>query len=155
QSYERSEIEASLKGAGAAYTAFDDEDRLLDHVVERLEQGKVAGWFQGRFEWGPRALGHRSNPAHPRRAGKQDLVNVKIKYREPFRPFAPSVPVGRAEEYFALLDAGRHYPARFMLYVVDVHEAKRDLIPAVTHVDGTARLQTVREETSPRYHRLI
>jgi carbamoyltransferase len=85
----------------------------------------------------------------------KDLVNVKIKYREPFRPFAPSVPVGRAEEYFALRDAARHYPARFMLYVVDVHEGKRDVIPAVTHVDGTARLQTVREETSPRYHRLI
>src|SRR5215468_2517090 len=116
QSYERSEIEASLKGAGAAYTAFDDEDRLLDYVVERLEQGKVAGWFQGRFEWGPRALGHRSILADPRRADMKDLVNVKIKYREPFRPFAPSVPVGRAEEYFALLDAGRHYPARFMLY---------------------------------------
>ncbi len=85
----------------------------------------------------------------------KDLVNVKIKYREPFRPFAPSVPVGRAEEYFALSDAARHYPARFMLYVVDVHDAKRDAIPAVTHVDGTARLQTVREDTAPRYHRLI
>jgi carbamoyltransferase len=155
RAYGRPEVEASLESAGVAYTAFDDEDRLLGHVVERLEQGKVAGWFQGRFEWGPRALGHRSILADPRRADMRDLVNVKIKYREPFRPFAPSVPVGRAEEYFALPDAGRHYPARFMLYVVDVHEAKRDVIPAVTHVDGTARLQTVREETSPRYHRLI
>jgi carbamoyltransferase len=155
QAYERAEVEASLESAGVAYTAFDDEDRLLDHVVERLERGKVAGWFQGRFEWGPRALGHRSIIADPRRADMKDLVNVKIKYREPFRPFAPSVPVGRAEEYFALPDASRHYPARFMLYVVDVHEGKREVIPAVTHVDGTARLQTVREETSPRYHRLI
>ena len=124
-------------------------------MVERLEQGKVAGWFQGRFEWGPRALGHRSILADPRRPEMKDLVNVKIKYREPFRPFAPSVLVGRAEEYFALSDAARHYPARFMLYVVDVHDAKRDAIPAVTHVDGTARLQTVREDTAPRYHRLI
>jgi carbamoyltransferase len=155
QAYERAEVEASLESAGVAYTAFDDEDRLLDHVVERLERGKVAGWFQGRFEWGPRALGHRSIIADPRRADMKDLVNVKIKYREPFRPFAPSVPVGRAEEFFALPDASRHYPARFMLYVVDVHEGKREVIPAVTHVDGTARLQTVREETSPRYHRLI
>ena len=155
QEYGRAEIETALDAAGAAYTSFDDEDRLLDHVVERLEQGKVVGWFQGRFEWGPRALGHRSILADPRRPEMKDLVNTKIKFREPFRPFAPSVPVGRAEEYFALSDAARHYPARFMLYVVDVHDAKRDAIPAVTHVDGTARLQTVREDTAPRYHRLI
>jgi carbamoyltransferase len=155
EAYTRDEVAASLDGAGVAYTSFDDEDRLLDHVVDRLDQGRVAGWFQGRFEWGPRALGHRSILADPRRAEMKDLVNVKIKYREPFRPFAPSVPVGRAEEYFALTDAGHHYPARFMLYVVDVQDAKRDVIPAVTHVDGTARLQTVREDTAPRYHRLI
>jgi carbamoyltransferase len=155
QEYTRPEVVASLDAAGIAYRAFDDEDRLLDHVAERLERGQVVGWFQGRFEWGPRALGHRSILADPRRADMKDLVNVKIKYREPFRPFAPSVPVGRTEEYFDLSDAARHYPARFMLYVVDVHDAKRDVIPAVTHVDGTARLQTVREETAPRYHRLI
>ncbi len=155
QEYARPEITASLEAGGVAYRAFDDEDRLLDHVADRLEQGQVVGWFQGRFEWGPRALGHRSILADPRRADMKDLVNVKIKYREPFRPFAPSVPVDRAEEYFALPDAPQHYPARFMLYVVDVHDAKRDVIPAVTHVDGTARLQTVREETAPRYHRLI
>jgi carbamoyltransferase len=155
QEYTRPEVAASLEADGVAYRAFDDEDRLLDHIADRLEQGQVVGWFQGRFEWGPRALGHRSILADPRRADMKDLVNVKIKYREPFRPFAPSVPVGRAEEYFDLPDAARHYPARFMLYVVDVHDAKRDVIPAVTHVDGTARLQTVREETAPRYHRLI
>jgi carbamoyltransferase len=155
QEYERPEVEARLEADGVAYTAFDDEDRLLDHVVDRLAEGRVVGWSQGRFEWGPRALGHRSILADPRRPAMKDLVNVKIKYREPFRPFAPSVPVGRAEEYFALPDAARHYPARFMLYVVDVHGVKRDVIPAVTHVDGTARLQTVREETAPRYHRLI
>jgi carbamoyltransferase len=155
QEYGRPEIETALKAGGAVYTPFDDEDRLLDHVVDHLERGRVVGWFQGRFEWGPRALGHRSILADPRRAEMKDLVNVKIKYREPFRPFAPSVPVGRAEEYFALPDAARHYPARFMLYVVDVRDGKRDAIPAVTHVDGTARLQTVREDTAPRYHRLI
>jgi carbamoyltransferase len=155
QEYSRSEVIAALDADGVAYRVFDDEDRLLDRVATRLEQGQVVGWFQGRFEWGPRALGHRSILADPRRAGMKDLVNVKIKYREPFRPFAPSVPVDRAEEFFALPEAARHYPARFMLYVVDVHDAKRDVIPAVTHVDGTARLQTVREETAPRYHRLI
>jgi carbamoyltransferase len=155
QEYSRSEVIASLEADGVAYRAFDDEDRLLDHVAARLGEGQVVGWFQGRFEWGPRALGHRSILADPRRAGMKDLVNVKIKYREPFRPFAPSVPVDRTEEFFALPEAARHYPARFMLYVVDVHDAKRDVIPAVTHVDGTARLQTVREDTAPRYHRLI
>jgi carbamoyltransferase len=85
----------------------------------------------------------------------KDVVNVKIKFREPFRPFAPSVLAERAEEYFVLPEAPRHYPSRFMLYVVDVREAKRDIIPAVTHVDGTGRLQTVCSEVSPRYYRLI
>jgi carbamoyltransferase len=155
QAHSRAEVTAALEAGGVRYTAFDDEDRLLDHLVERLEQGQVLGWFQGRFEWGPRALGHRSILADPRRPEMKDLVNVKIKYREPFRPFAPSVPVERTEEYFALPGAARHYPARFMLYVVDVHDAKREVIPAVTHADGTARVQTVREETAPRYHRLI
>src|SRR5437879_571137 len=85
----------------------------------------------------------------------KDLVNVKIKFREPFRPFAPSVLVERAEDYFVLPDAARHYPARFMLYVVDVKSDKRTLLPAITHVDGTGRLQTVCADTNPRYYRLI
>lgn len=148
-------IEAFLRTEGIRRERFADEDRLIDRVVDRLQAGKVIGWFQGRFEWGPRALGHRSILADPRRPEMKDLVNVKIKFREPFRPFAPSVLVERAEEYFALPDAARHYPARFMLYVVDVREPKRSVIPAVTHVDGTARLQTVREEEAPRYYRLI
>jgi carbamoyltransferase len=120
-----------------------------------LQEGKVIGWFQGRFEWGPRALGHRSILADPRRADMKDLVNVKIKFREPFRPFAPSVLAERTEDYFVLPDAAQHYPGRFMLYVVDVREDKRHIIPAVTHVDGTGRLQTVHQEVSPRYYRLI
>jgi carbamoyltransferase len=85
----------------------------------------------------------------------KDIVNVKIKFREPFRPFAPSVLAEEAEKYFVLPDAGRHYPARFMLYVVDVRDDKRDILPAITHVDGTGRLQTVQKEQSPRYYRLI
>jgi len=85
----------------------------------------------------------------------KDLVNVKIKFREPFRPFAPSVLAEKAEEYFVLPEAARHYPARFMLYVVDVREDKRHVIPAITHVDGTGRHQTVHKELSPKYHRLI
>ena len=149
------EIEPFLEETGVRYDRLDDEDALIDRVVSHLQDGRVVGWVQGRFEWGPRALGHRSILADPRRPDMKDLVNVKIKFREPFRPFAPSVLVERAADYFALPRPGDQLPARFMLYVVDVHEAKRSEIPAVTHVDGTARLQTVDGETAPRYHRLI
>jgi carbamoyltransferase len=144
-----------LRAGSIPHERFDDEDRLLARVVDGLQAGKVVGWSQGRFEWGPRALGHRSILADPRQADMKDVVNTKIKFREPFRPFAPSALVERAEEYFALPQAARHYPARFMLYVVDVREDKRALVPAITHVDGTGRLQTVRRDTNPRYHRLI
>jgi carbamoyltransferase len=85
----------------------------------------------------------------------KDIVNTKIKFREPFRPFAPSVLADQAEAYFVLPEPTRHYPARFMLYVVDVKPDKQDVIPAITHVDGTGRLQTVNATTNPRYYRLI
>jgi carbamoyltransferase len=149
------EIERFLKEHGIRYHRFDDEEKLISRVVDRLQEGMVVGWIQGRFEWGPRALGHRSIIADPRRADMKDLVNVKIKFREPFRPFAPSVLTEKTENYFALPQAMKRYPARFMLYVVDVREDKRNTIPAVTHVDGTGRLQTVQRETNPRYYRLI
>ena len=155
QEYSPAEIESFLRMNQIPHTRIDDENRLLARVVDALTVGQVVGWFQGRFEWGPRALGHRSILADPRRADMKNIVNVKIKFREPFRPFAPSVLVERAEEYFVLPEAARHYPARFMLYVVDVREDKRNVIPAVTHVDGTGRLQTVREEINPKYYRLI
>lgn len=148
-------IETFLKENGIRYQRLEDEDRLLERVVERLQAGKVVGWCQGRFEWGPRALGNRSILADPRRADMKEIVNIKIKFREPFRPFAPSVLADRAEEYFVLPEAARHYPARFMLYVVDVQKQKRDVLPAITHVDGTGRLQTVRKETNSKYYRLI
>ena len=147
-------IETFLRGEGIPYERHDDE-RLLDRVVERLAAGQVIGWQQDRFEWGPRALGHRSILADPRRADMKDTVNVKIKFREPFRPFAPSVLAERAEDYFELPDAAHQLPARFMLYVVDVRPDKRGVIPAVTHVDGTGRLQTVDRATAPRYYELI
>jgi carbamoyltransferase len=134
---------------------FDDEDQLLDHVVERLMQGKVVGWSQGRFEWGPRALGSRSILADPRNPEMKDIVNAKIKFREPYRPFAPSVLAECAEKYFDLYQAQRHHPARYMLYVVPVKESARSVLPAITHVDGTGRLQTVFRDQSPRYYRLI
>jgi len=133
----------------------DDEESLMDRVVESLTAGKVVGWYQGAFEWGPRALGNRSILADPRRAEMKDTVNIKIKFREPFRPFAPSVLSEKASNYFDLPHPEANYPARFMLVVSPVKEDKRAAIPAVTHADGTGRLQTVVKETNPRYHRLI
>jgi carbamoyltransferase len=155
EEYGPGEIEEFLTGAGIRYVRIEDEQKLLERTVEHLQDGKVVGWFQGRFEWGPRALGHRSILADPRRPEMKDLVNVKIKFREPFRPFAPSVLVERAPEFFELPEPARHYPARFMLYVVNVKEGKRGAIPAITHVDGTGRLQTVHKDSAPMYYRLI
>ena len=144
-----------LRSNQIVHERLESDDRLIERVVDHLVQGKVVGWFDGRFEFGPRALGHRSILADPRRSDMKDLVNVKIKFREPFRPFAPSVLEKVAEDYFDLPHAASHYPARFMLYVVDVRENKRELLPAITHVDGTGRLQTVHQDASPRYYRLI
>jgi len=132
-----------------------DEDELVDTVVDRLISGKVVGWSQGRFEWGPRALGSRSILADPRNPDMKDIVNSKIKFREPYRPFAPSILAECAEKYFELPNAVRHYPARYMLYVVPVKPAEQSTLPAITHVDGTGRLQTVFKDQSPRYYHLI
>jgi carbamoyltransferase len=148
-------IEEFLKGNGIRYQRFHDQDKLIERVVDHLVKGKVIGWSQGRFEWGPRALGNRSILADPRRQEMKDIVNVKIKFREPFRPFAPSILAEETEKYFALPDANKHYPGRFMLYVVDVNKDKQDVLPAITHVDGTGRLQAVRKELNPRYYNLI
>jgi carbamoyltransferase len=150
-----SDIEKFLKESAIRYHRFDNEDKLLERVVGRLQEGKVIGWFQGRFEWGPRALGNRSILADPRRSEMKDIVNTKIKFREPYRPFAPSVLIEKADEYFDLSRPAHHYPARFMLYVVNVRENKRETIPAITHVDGTGRLQTVDRTLAPRYYQLI
>jgi carbamoyltransferase len=132
-----------------------DDSQVISRTVDLLTAGKVIGWVQGAFEWGPRALGNRSILADPRRAEMKDIVNTKIKFREPYRPFAPSVLIERATELFDLAQPERHWPARFMLLVVPVRDAAKTTIPAVTHVDGSARLQTVAAETNPRYHELI
>ena len=142
-----------MRAEGLKAETHDDDEKFLDRVVEGLAAGKVVGWYQGPFECGPRALGNRSILGDPRRADMKDIINIKIKFREPFRPFAPSILMERAEEYFDLAGAAKHYPARFMLYVAPVK--KLTDIPAVTHVDGTGRLQTVQRELNPRYYRLI
>ncbi len=154
-SYGEGEIVAFLRDNNIAYRRFENEDELLDQVVHRLVQGKVVGWSQGRFEWGPRALGNRSILADPRNPEMKDIVNAKIKFREPYRPFAPSVLAEDAEKYFELPDAAKHYPARYMLYVVPVKISQQSTLPAITHVDGTGRLQTVFRDESQRYYNLI
>ncbi len=155
QEYANGAISSFLNENGIPNERYEDEDKLISRVVDEIQNGKVIGWFQGKFEWGPRALGNRSILADPRRTDMKDLVNVKIKFREPFRPFAPSVPAEDASKYFDLPSAETHYPARFMLYVVDVLPEKQSVLPAITHVDGTGRLQTVRKEYNPKYHKLI
>jgi carbamoyltransferase len=144
-----------LRSQGCRYEEAKGEDDLVTRVAERVRDGNVIGWYQDRFEWGPRSLGARSIIADPGRPDMKEIVNVKIKFREPFRPFAPSVTVEASERYFDLPDAAKHYPARFMLYVVPVKPGQEQVLPAITHVDGTARLQTVHKEESPLYHRLI
>ena len=125
-------------------------EELASSVAERIAEGNVVGWFQDRMEWGPRALGNRSILADPRRADVRELLNRKIKLRETFRPFAPSVLAEHAAEWF---DVTREVP--FMLEIRDVLAEKRDDVPAVVHADGTGRLQTVRSDLNPRYHALI
>jgi carbamoyltransferase len=155
KSYGEGEIRSFLDADHIGYRFVPDDNRLYDEVAARLAQGKVIGWFQGRFEWGPRALGCRSILADPRSTAMKDVVNTKIKFREPYRPFAPSVLAESAEKYFELPEAMRHYPARYMLYVVPVRPEHHATLPAITHVDGTGRLQTVFREQSPRYYNLI
>jgi carbamoyltransferase len=155
RAYSPAEISDFLTRNNVPHSRIKDDDRLLDFVVERLMQGKVVGWFQGRFEWGPRALGNRSILADARNPQMKDIVNAKIKFREPYRPFAPSVLAECTETYFDLPDALRHYPARYMRYVVPVKSSQHAAVPAITHVDGTGRLQTVFREHSARYYRLI
>jgi carbamoyltransferase len=153
--YSEAENAQFLKDNNIPCKHFDNEDDLLDQVVEELRAGKVVGWSQGRFEWGPRALGHRSILADPRNPNMKDIVNAKIKFREPYRPFAPSVLAESAEKYFELPNATQHCPARYMLYVVPVRKEQQHTLPAITHVDGTGRLQTVFRDQSPRYYNLI
>jgi carbamoyltransferase len=154
RAYSEAEVHSFLDGEGIAYERLD-RDRMLDRTVEALLDGAVIGWFQDGFEWGPRALGHRSILADPRRADMKDIVNTKIKFREPYRPFAPSVLNEHVHTYFDAPGVDRQYPARFMLLVVDVKPAKHAVIPAVTHVDGTGRLQTVLREGNATYYDLI
>jgi len=155
QAYDDDAIAGFLSEQNLAAEKIEDDEKRMDRVVEALVNGQVVGWYQGRFEWGPRALGNRSILADPRRADMKDIVNIKIKFREAFRPFAPSILAEATEDYFDLPNAINQLPARFMLLVTPVKAEKQGALPAITHIDGTGRLQTVFKETNPRYHRLI
>jgi carbamoyltransferase len=139
-----------IKDQGCVVTEVGDEDDLCRRTAGAIADGKIVGWFQGRMEWGPRALGHRSILADPRRAGIKDVLNERIKRREVFRPFAPSVRIESVGDYFE-----KSYPDPFMLKVYPVKKEMRSIIPAVTHADGTGRLQTVARASDPRYWKLI
>lgn len=147
--FDNEEIEKFLKSRGVKYELLDDH-QLYDRVVQKLIEPGVVGWFSGRAEFGPRALGARSIIADPRNANAKDLLNQKIKRRESFRPFAPSILKEFTGEYFEKVE-----DVPFMEKVLSIRKEKRSEIPAVTHVDGTGRLQTVMKEISPRYHALI
>jgi carbamoyltransferase len=155
QEYGADEIRTFLESENIPHQEVPQASALLDRVTEYLTGGKVVGWYQGRFEWGPRALGNRSILADPRNPAMKDIVNSKIKFREPYRPFAPSVAAECASKFFEMDDAIRQYPARFMLYVMPVRPEHHATLPAITHVDGTARVQTVFREYNPLYYGLI
>jgi carbamoyltransferase len=155
EEYDDDQAAIALSKAPVEFQRHDDEASLVDRTVDSLLKGRVLGFFQGRYEWGPRALGNRSIIADPRKAEMKDIINHKIKFREPFRPFAPAVCEETAEEYFEGLNLAREsYPARFMITVVPWKEKYADMAPAVNH-GGTGRLQTVRREWNPRYYDVI
>jgi carbamoyltransferase len=147
--FNNEEIETYLQSRNIAYKKLPDSE-LYNYVADRLVNAGVVGWFSGRSEFGPRALGGRSILADPRRNDAKDLLNAKIKRRESFRPFAPSILKEYVDEYFTVADV-----VPFMEKVFPIKEEKKAVIPAVTHVDGTGRLQSVDQTVSPRYYALI
>ena len=168
-SFNNKEIEEKLKNLGAKYEKLSEEN-VLELTAKELSKGKTIGWFQGRMEFGPRALGARSIIADPRSEKMQKILNLKIKFRESFRPFAPSVIRENVSDWFEL-----NADSPYMLLVADINKSiriettkeekglfgieklkvKRSNIPAVTHVDYSARIQTVHKETNPKYYKLL
>jgi carbamoyltransferase len=141
---------ATIESEGCTVRQISDENELFDVTARAIADGLVVGWFQGRMEWGPRALGNRSILGDPRRADMKAVLNLKIKRRESFRPFAPAILRAAVADWFV-----RDEDSPFMLEVVPIRPERRQQIPAVTHVDGTGRLQTVDQAANPRFHALI
>ncbi len=154
--YGPDEIRGTLDAAGWRYQHVEELDKRASLMVEDVLAGKVISLYQGRFEWGPRALGNRSILADPRAMEMKDIVNTRIKFREPFRPFAPVIIEERARDYYADLECPeKHYPLRYMLMVYSTANGSGERIQAVTHEDGSGRLQTMRREWNPLYHRAL
>lgn len=141
---------SELKKGNCGVEKVMDENELCERTARAISEDKVIGWFQGRMEWGPRALGNRSILCDPRRADMKEILNLKIKRRESFRPFAPSILRECVSEWFEM-----DYDVPFMLQVYQIREGKREKIPAVTHVNGSGRLQTVQKDQNPLYYQLI
>jgi carbamoyltransferase len=141
--------ERALSEAGLSYVQMEEHD-MAERVASRVADGAIVGWFQGAMEFGPRALGNRSIVCDARKSEMRKALNARVKRREGFRPFAPSILAERTGDWFE-----QDYPSPFMTMAYEIKSAKRPLIPAVTHVDGTGRLQTVERSTNPRYHSLI
>jgi carbamoyltransferase len=152
--FSAAEIRAAIEASDIARGGYNIAELPMTELTQRaaaiVAVGKILGWFQGRAEWGPRALGNRSIVADPRRADMKEILNRRIKHREIFRPFAPSILAESTGEWFE-----KSHPSPFMTLAYAVRPEKRALIPAPTHVDGTGRLQTVTREANPRYHALI
>jgi carbamoyltransferase len=156
QAYSAQEVKAAIDATGRSFQRVEDTESLAEMMVEDMLAGKVIALFQDRFEWGPRALGNRSILADPRGAEMKEIVNARIKFREPFRPFAPVILEERASEYYAGLDnPGRHHPLRYMLMVYPTQNGTGEKIQAVTHEGGTGRIQTVKRDTNPLYYRAV
>jgi carbamoyltransferase len=147
--YSDRQIQDALEAAGCRFHKVS-ESTMLDRTANQIADGKIVGWFQGCMEFGPRALGNRSILADPRRKDMKDILNSRIKYREPFRPFCPSILAESVGEYFET-----DYPAPFMVMAYNIKPDQRNRIPAVTHGDGTGRLQTVEQDVNPLYWKLI
>ena len=147
--FSESRIQSALQAAGLQYRKLEC-NALLDATAEQIAAGNVIGWFQGRMEWGPRALGNRSIVAHPGLPNMKDVLNARIKHREWFRPFAPSIMADHQHEYFE-----HDHPSPFMLHVYKIRPEKRKELCAVNHVDDTGRLQSVTREENPMYYDLI
>jgi carbamoyltransferase len=152
--YSRDEVRRAIDANGLAQNGFSvtelPEEELMRQTAQIISEGKILGWFQGRAEWGPRALGNRSIVADPRRPEMKEILNRRIKHREIFRPFAPSILAEETGNYFE-----KSHPSPFMTLAYSVRPEMRDKIPAPTHIDGTGRLQTVTRDANPRYHALI
>jgi len=147
--YSDQEIQRELESVGVRYTRLS-EPALVAQTARQIADGKIVGWFQGAMEFGPRALGNRSILADPRRKDMKDILNSRIKYREPFRPFCPSILAEKTGAYFEI-----DYPSPFMVTAYKIRPQQQERIPAVTHADGTGRLQTVERDVNPRYWNLI